>query len=82
MITKTQARDLLDGVLEELALCLGGIHAMDPLPEAALERLMRCLEVLREKALVRLADTDAPPAAAPGEPYPAIQRFLEQLGRG
>jgi hypothetical protein len=87
MVSESEVHDLLDDVFEEEALVIGGLVATHQVEDAMIWRLCRSLDVIREKARKRVAGHVVDPDGAPathrrGEPHPAIEQFLTQLGRG
>ena len=87
MITKREARGLIDDLFEEEALVIGGLVAVHELDDDLVWRLVKNLDVIRGKVLRRLedkapADEDAVPARRPNlKPHPAIEDFLLSLRR-
>ena len=81
MLSEAEARSLIDGLLEEEALVLGGLAAVHDVDDDLIWRLMQNLDVIRGKTLRRLrAMSSEDPDPAP-RPHPAIQDFLAMLGR-
>lgn len=88
VISKAEARALLAEVFEETALVLGGLVAIHRVDDDFIWRFVRGLDVVRCKAVRRIEDCAAGPAAsaaAPAEsnlrPHPAIEDFLLKLRR-
>lgn len=87
MISKAEARELIDDLFEEEALVIGGIVAVHDIDDDLVWRLVRNLDVIRGKALRRLGDKNG--GAAAGEalrrpnlkPHPAIEDFLLKIRR-
>lgn len=87
MISKADARELINDLFEEEALIIGGLVAVHQIEDDLVWRLVKNLDVIRGKALRRLedkapADGDgAPPQRANLKPHPAIEDFLLALRR-
>jgi len=87
MISKAEARELINDLFEEEALVIGGLVAVHQIEDELVWRLVKNLELIRGKILRRLEDK------APGEedgasarrtnlkPHPAIEDFLLSLRR-
>ena len=87
MITKAEAKGLINDLFEEEALLIGGLAAVHDVEDDLVWRLIRNLDVIRGKALRRL-DAKEPdrsagsPAARPNlRPHPAIEEFLLSIRR-
>lgn len=76
MVSKETARGLIDGVFEEGALALGGLVATHLVEDEVVWRVVRNLDVLRNRALRRLDEAEEQP---PAMPHPAIEQFLTNL---
>lgn len=85
MVSKPEVRELIDGVLEEEALLIGGLIATHEVEDDFVWHLFRSLDVIRTKALDQLGDCRAkdgePNTRTFAEPHPAIEEFLRRLGR-
>ena len=87
MISKAEARDLIDDLFEEEALVIGGLVAIHKMDDDLVWRLVKNLDVIRGKILRRL--DDEPPGDEPQpwyrrpsmKPHPAIEDFLLSLRR-
>ena len=87
MISKAEARELIDDLFEEEALVIGGLVAVHKMDDDLVWRLVKNLDVIRGKVLRRLedrapTDEDGPPPSKPNlKPHPAIEDFLLSLRR-
>jgi hypothetical protein len=87
MITKREARGLIDDLFEEEALVIGGLVAVHEVDDDLVWRLVKNLDVIRGKVLRRLEDStqsdeDGRPLRRPNlKPHPAIEDFLLSLRR-
>lgn len=87
MISKAEAKELIDDLFEEEALVIGGLVAVHEMDDDLVWRLVKNLDVIRGKVLRRLedkapADGDAAPPRRPNlKPHPAIEDFLLSLRR-
>jgi len=85
MISKAEAKELVNDLFEEEALVLGGIVAVHRLDDDIVWRLVKNLDVIRTKALRRIEDRDegreGRPDAPDLRPHPAIEDFLLKLRR-
>ena len=86
MITKAEARDLINDLFEEEALVIGGLVAVHEMDDDLVWRLVKNLDVIRVKILRRLEDEPPPDTAEPRRrpnvrPHPAIEDFLLSLRR-
>ena len=83
MLSKTQARELIDEVFEKEALVVGGLVAVGEIDDDLVWRLIRSLDVIRTRALRSLDDRE--PAHDPDggppvlEPHPAVEDFLQKI---
>ena len=88
MISTAQARELIDNVVEDEALVIGGLVAVRGLEDDIVWRLIRSLDVIRGKALRSLDEKESVGTAIPRaegpemKPHPAIEDFLLKLRRG
>ena len=73
MLSKTEATDLINDIFEEEALALGGLIAVHELEDDLVWRWVKNLDLIREKALLRLK-TDSRL-----QPHPAIEDFLASV---
>jgi hypothetical protein len=85
MFTTAEARDLMDEVFEKEALVIGGLAATREIDDELVWRLVKSLDVIREKTLRALEEkeqsilreeTDMPLNM---EPHPAIEDFLLKI---
>lgn len=87
MITKAEAKDLINDLFEEEALVIGGLVAIHEMDDDLVWRLVKNLDVIRGKVLRRLDDRDpddggaSPPKRPNPKPHPAIEDFLLSLRR-
>jgi len=87
MISKTEARELIDELFEEEALVIGGLVAVHDIEDDLVWRLVRNLDVIRSKALRRIearesGDRNDTAIRHPNlRPHPAIEDFLLKLRR-
>jgi len=85
MISKAEAKELINDLFEEEALVIGGLVAVYEMDDDLVWRLVKNLDVIRGKILRRLedkvpADGDKPPFRRPNlKPHPAIEDFLRSL---
>jgi hypothetical protein len=87
MITRTEAKQLINDLFEEEALVIGGLVAVHRLDDDLVWRLVKNLDVIRGKALRRIeargddggnGDTTIRPSL---KPHPAIEDFLLAIRR-
>jgi hypothetical protein len=84
MITKAEAREMINDLFEEEALVIGGIVAVHEIDDDLVWRLVRNIDAIREKTLRRLggeATAGEPPRRPNLKPHPAIEDFLLKLRR-
>jgi hypothetical protein len=87
MLSKAEAKELINNLFEEEALVIGGLVAVHNLDDDLVWRLVKNLDVIRGKILRRLEDKAAADRdnASPGrpnlKPHPAIEDFLLTLRR-
>lgn len=87
MINETEARGLIDDLLEEQALVIGGLVAVHEVGDALAWKIIRAFDATRRKALRRLHERGAPEAPEPSprpprlRPHPAVEDFLRELRR-
>lgn len=85
MISKAEAKELINDLFEEEALVIGGLVAVYEMDDDLVWRLVKNLDVIRGKILRRLedkapADGDELPPRRPNlKPHPAIEDFLRSL---
>jgi hypothetical protein len=87
MISKAEARALIDDLFEEEALVIGGFVAINELDDDLVWRIVRSLDAIRGRTLRRL--DDEPPIddieqqhQRPNvKPHPAISEFIRSLRR-
>ena len=88
MISKDEAKKLINEVFEEEALVLGGLVAMHDIEDELVWRLARNLDLIRRKTLSRLnrsGDVETPESSneRPNlKPHPAIEHLLINIRRG
>ena len=82
MFSVGKVRELVDAVLEEEALVIGGRAALGEIEDEEVERLVETLEEVRDGILGSL-DLDRPSGhgrdAGNPRPHPAVERFLGEL---
>lgn len=87
MMSKAEARGMIDDIFEEEALVIGGLVAVHEMDDDLVWRLMRNLDVIRGSALRRIDDEPTLDATEPQDrrpnvkPHPAIEDFLLSLRR-
>jgi len=85
MFSKEEVRELLDELLEEEALLIGGSLAMYQVDDDFIWKLMKGLDQIRDRFIARIEDMPDDPSAAGGRinltPHPAIEHFLLRLRR-
>ena len=87
MITRTQARQLINDLFEEEALVIGGLVAVHRLDDDLVWRLVKNLDVIRGKALRRIeamgdgGGGDGATTRPSLKPHPAIEDFLLAIRR-
>jgi hypothetical protein len=86
MITKTEAKELINDLFEEEALVIGGLVAVHEVEDDLVWRLLKNLDAIRRKVLRRLEDKDPEDGGREAQrpnlrPHPAIEQFLLGLRR-
>ncbi len=87
MMSKAEARGMIDDIFEEEALVIGGLVAVHEMDDDLVWRLMRNLDVIRGNALLRIDDEPTLDETVPQhrrpnvKPHPAIEDFLLSLRR-
>ena len=85
MISKAEAKQLVDDLFEEEALVLGGIVAAHGEEDDLIWRLVRNLDAIRNKALRRIegrgVENTGSSACCDLRPHPAIEDFLVKIRR-
>lgn len=87
MIGRDEAKALIRELFEEEALVIGGLVAVHDVEDDLVWRLMKNLDVIRAKAMRRIAAQEPEPAvrklaSRPNlTPHPAIEDFLLNLRR-
>ncbi len=87
MIAHTEVEEIIRDLFEEEALMIGGLVVLHRPEDDLVWRLIRNLDVIRQKALRRLeasedrARGDGPPQWQGAEPHPAVEEFLFKLRR-
>ncbi|MBK8164636.1 MAG: hypothetical protein IPK64_01605 [bacterium] len=87
MISKAEARDLINDLFEEEALIIGGLVAVHVVDDDLVWRLVKSLDVIRGKILRRIEDEESEREithqcqADNGKPHPAIEEFLLSVRR-
>jgi len=82
MISKADAKALINDLFEEEALVIGGLVAVYELDDDLVWRLMKNLDVIHGKILRRLEDqvpADEPLRRPNLKPHPAIEEFLRSI---
>lgn len=85
MVSKAQARSLIDDLFEEEALVIGGLVAIHDLDDDLVWRLVRSLGAIRSRTLRRLDDElpldeiEQQHQRPNVKPHPAISDFLRSL---
>ncbi|GAB4232382.1 MAG: hypothetical protein OHK0028_07810 [Deltaproteobacteria bacterium] len=88
MMRKSEVKDLIRDLFEEEALVLGGLVAVHKIEDDVVWRIVKNLDAIRRKYLLRLEDKDPddeggrPPRRTHLKPHPAIEDFLLSLRRG
>jgi len=85
MISKAEAKQLIDDLFEEEALVVGGIVAVHGAEDDLIWRLVKNLDAIRSKTLRRIegrsADNPGSLACCDLRPHPAIEDFLVKIRR-
>ncbi|MFH1690266.1 MAG: hypothetical protein ABIE42_08515 [Candidatus Eisenbacteria bacterium] len=87
MISKAEARSLIDDLFEEEVLVIGGLVAIHDLDDDLVWRLVRSLSAIRGRVLRRLDDELSLDEMEPQEQrpkarsHPAVSEFLRSLRR-
>jgi hypothetical protein len=85
MISRTEARQLINDLFEEEALVIGGLVAVHRVDDDLVWRLVKNLDVLRGRFLRRIEsqehDDDDQSSPADLVPHPAIEDFLLNIRR-
>ena len=85
MMTRTEAKQLIDDLFEEEALVLGGLVAVHRLDDEIIWRLVKNLDAIRGKTLRRIEGRGPDDPGSSGccdlRPHPAIEDFLIKLRR-
>lgn len=87
MISKAEAKELINDLFEEEALAIGGLVAVHQIDDDLVWRLVKNFDVIRGKILRRLEDKapgdgdGTPPRRTNLKPHPAIEEFLLALRR-
>ena len=87
MISKAEARALIDDLFEEEALVIGGLVAIQKVDDDLVWRLVRSLDAIRGRTLRRLdeepslGDVEQQHQRPSVKPHPAISDFLRSLRR-
>ena len=87
MITRTEARQLINDLFEEEAILIGGLVAVHQVDDDLVWRLVKNLDVIRRKALRRIEvregdDGNSDMAARPNlKRHPAIEDLLLNIRR-
>ncbi len=82
MISKADAKALINDLFEEEVLVIGGLVAVYEMDDDLVWRLIKNLDVIRGKILRRLEDqapADEPPRRPNLKPHPAIEEFLRSI---
>lgn len=87
MLSKAEVQNLLDDLLEQQALALGGLVALHGMNDELVWKLVKNLDVIRTRfkrrlhAQDRARQGDTARLRPMAQPHPAIQHFLARLGR-
>ena len=87
MMSKAEARTLINDLFEEEALVIGGLVAVHKMDDDLVWRLIKNLDVIRGNALRRIDDEPTLDETEPRhrrpnvKPHPAIEDFLLSLRR-
>ena len=87
MIARSDVEGLIRDLFEEQALALGGLMAIHDIEDDLVWRLVRNMDVIREKIVHRLDDSQYAEEdtlrgdEAQFKPHPAIEEFLAKLQR-
>jgi len=85
MISKIEAKQLINDLFEEEALVIGGLVAVHRVDDEIIWRLVKNLDAIRSKTLRRIEDRSATDAGPSGccdlRPHPAVEDFLIKLRR-
>jgi hypothetical protein len=73
MTNPAEVKELIDEVLEEQALAIGGLAADYGMEDRVIRGLIKSLSSIRDRAIRRLDEEQVP--------HPAIVEFLARLGR-
>lgn len=85
MMSKAEVKDLLLDLFEQEILVIGGLVAVHRVEDDVVWRLVKSLDVIRQKFMRRLEETDpddeggGPPRRPNLKPHPAIEDFLLSL---
>jgi len=85
MIAENDATDLIDDLCEQIALAIGGVAAVHEVDDDLVWGLIKNLDAIRRKALLRVGIRDpkeirgALMRGASFKPHPAIEDFLLKL---
>ena len=81
MISKVEARELINDLFEEEALALGGLVAVHEIEDDLVWRLVRNLDVIRVRVLKRIDGDEEKPSTNESipRPHPAIEDFLASV---
>ena len=85
MISKIEAKQLINDLFEEEALVIGGLVAVHRVDDEIIWRLVKNLDAIRSKTLRRIEGSGADDAGSSVccdlRPHPAIEDFLIKLRR-
>ena len=87
MISKVDAKKLINDLFEEEALVLGGLVALHHIEDELVWRLVRNLDLIRRKTLSRLNQSGETEVSEPADelpnlkPHPAIEHLLINIRR-
>jgi len=85
MFTKEEVKEMLDELLEEQTLLIGGMVAVHQVEDDFIWKLMKSFDHIRDRFLRRIEDLSDEPLPANMKiklaPHPAIEHFLLKLKR-
>ena len=85
MISRPEAKKLINDIFEEEALVIGGLVAVHNVDDGLVWRLVKNLDVIRGKTLRRIDTQDVSDTVSAKrphlKPHPAIEDFLLNIRR-
>jgi len=87
MISRQHAQGLISDMFEEIALVVGGLESTRQLDDDLVWSLVRSLDGIRQKTLLRLdvgkkVDLDGPGVNETARPHPAVEDLLRKIRQG